>query len=753
MVNEINIEKQIQEATKNLDDDNKLLGRTLLQPFAPANSGSRALMASVHAEHLMVPNKGEVPIIQTGFETEFGEHSSSHIRSKSNYTVIDKINKFSFRDDHYYLIVQDMDTGIYDVIERVLYNHNTESYGYLWKNDRLDSLKPGSKISKGSVLKTSVGFDEFGNKMNGVNLTTLYLACNQNMEDSIIISESAAKKLETSLVKTTGITINDNDVLRNVYGDENVYKTFPDVGESTKDGMFCSIRRLENENILYSLSQARLREPMISDRDILINGVVADIDVYCNNPTVLSESFYNQQLYFYYNEKMEFNKKVVEHVAPLAMNGVLSYNLQKLYAIARDSINGKQFFKEKQFSNVIMEVVVVERITMDTGDKMCDRYGGKGVVSEIRPDSQMPMLDNGQIVEVIKNQSTCINRENIGQLHEQSLSFIGMRLIDYFKTGALSYSNMLKMVYEFVSMVDKEQASDMIKCIDFDDEWGCKIYMESIINDDNAIILSTPPFTTPINIDTIAEIYRRFPWIKPYTVMMPMEDSNGNIIFGPAKRKLIVGKIYNYRLKQFAEEKFSVTSMSATNLKGLNTRSRANKIYETKYTKTPIMFGGMETGDLAHIGMQYVVMNLMLYSSSPQARRLFEQLLIGDPYDIDIRLDEDSKNRNAEIINALFKTMGLKLVFTKIPKKKKEMVKNIMIKDVPNKGFNYKTNIRGIIGHDGELQMKYGIAVRNNKGTPMIKKIMCERVDKDGKSIRSPREDSWYDDTRKSTDS
>ena len=192
MINEINIEKQIQESTKNLDDDNKLLGRTLLQPFAPANSGSRALMASVHAEHLMVPNNGEVPIIQTGFETEFGEHSSSHIRSKSNYIVIDKINKFSFNDDHYYLIVQDTDTGMYDVIERVSYNHNTESYGYLWKNDRLDLLKPGSKISKGSILKTSVGFDEFGNKMNGVNLTTLYLACNQNMEDSIIISESAA---------------------------------------------------------------------------------------------------------------------------------------------------------------------------------------------------------------------------------------------------------------------------------------------------------------------------------------------------------------------------------------------------------------------------------------------------------------------------------------------------------------------------------------------------------------------------------
>ena len=211
---------------------------------------------------------------------------------------------------------------------------------------------------------------------------------------------------------------------------------------------------------------------------------------------------------------------------------------------------------------------------------------------------------------------------------------------------------------------------------------------------------------------------------------MPQEDSNGNTRFIPARRKLVVGKIYNYRLKQYAEEKFSVTSMSATNLKGLNTRSKANKIYEQKFTKTPIMFGAMESGDLAHLGMQYVVMNLMLYSSSPQARRLFEQLLIGDPYNIDIKLDSDSKNRNAEIINALLKTMGLKLVFEKIPKEKKEMCLRVMFKDVPNQGKQYRTNIMDIIGHDGELEMQYNVALRDRKGKLMGHNVMCKVVDK-----------------------
>lgn len=729
MANVINIDKQIQESIKNLSDENAMLGRTLMQPFKPANSGSRALMASIHAEHLMVPRYGEVPIIQTGFETEFGRHSTSFITSKGNYIVLHKINKLDINNNHYYLIVQDLDTGIYDVIERCECKHNTESYGYLWNNSRLDSLKPGDKIDKDSVLKTSNGFDEYGNKMNGVNLLTLYLASAQNLEDSTIISESAAKKLETYQIKTTSITINDNDVLLNMYGDQNIYKTFPDVGEEIKNGIFCSIRRLENENVLYSLSQSRLREPMISDRNILMNGIVADIDVYCNNPSALGDSYYNQQLFYYYNQRNEFCNKIIEAVGPLAMNGQLSFELQKLYAICRDTIDGKQFFKDKQFSNVIMEITIINPLPMEPGDKMCDRYGGKGVVSEIRPDNMMPLLDNGKRVEIIKNQSTCINRENIGQLHEQSLSFIGMRMLDYFKTGAFSYCDMVKMLFDFISTVDRDEAMELLGAIDFYDENQCKFYMDTVFDDD-AIILSTPPFTTPINIYTIAEIYKKFPFIQPYEVSMPMEDSNGNIRLIPAKRKLVVGKIYNYRLKQYAEEKFSVTSLSATNLKGLNTRSKANKIYETKYTKTPIMFGPMESGDLAHLGMQYVVMNLMLYSSSPQARRLFENLLIGDPYNIDIKLDKDSKNRNAEIINALLKTMGVKLVFKKIPKKSKPLVLNVMVKDIPNKGYEYKTRIRDHIGHDDEMQMHYGIAIRDDKrhNKPMVLKVMVKDV-------------------------
>ena len=726
----MNIDKEVEYYASQVDSYDNLLGRGLMVPFNPSNSGSRKLMSAIHNEHHMNLSHAEPPIIQTGYENRFGENSSSFITAESDYEVIYKINKFSFYNNHYFLIVRDKNTGVYDVIERVLYKHNTESYGYLYNNDYLDSLKPGSTIKKGDVIKKSDGYDEFNNKMNGVNLTTLYLSCAQNMEDSNIISESARKKLETNLIKNTDITINDNDILLNLYGDQNQYKTFPDIGEEIKGGIFCGIRRLENDNMLYTLAQSRLRDIMMSDKCILMDGIVADIDVYCNNPEAIGDSYYNQQLYFYYTERINFCKAVNDLVGPLYMNGKLSYNLHKLYATCRDTVAGKQFYKDKQFNNVIMQITVIEKLPMNPGDKISDRYGGKGVISKVVPDELMPRLNNGTVVDIIKNQSTCINRENIGQLHEQSLTFIGSRIIDYFKTGVLSYPEMAQMWYDFVVEVDPEQANWMKESFSLNDDYEARLFIESIIDDD-AIYLSLKPFTGTVDIDRIAAIYKKFPWIKPYTVSVPIEDSNGNIRYVETRRPLVVGKIYNYRLKQYAEEKFSVTSLCATNLKNLNTRSKANKIYESKYKKTPIMFGAMESGDLAHLSMQYVIMNLMLYSSSPQGRRLFEQLLTGDPYEIDIQLDKDSKNRNAEIINAIFKTMGLKLVFKKIPKVKQYVINEIAAKIVPNKGFKYKTNIRDIIGHDDELAMKYSAAMQNKNNPVVIKPIVIKRVKKD----------------------
>ena len=100
-----------------------------------------------------------------------------------------------------------------------------------------------------------------------------------------------------------------------------------------------------------------------------------------------------------------------------------------------------------------------------------------------------------------------------------------------------------------------------------------------------------------------------------------------------------------------------------------NSKSKSSNNYRALFSRTPIRFGDMETGNLVHLGANLVVQMLMLYSTSPNARRLTDQLLTGDAFNVDVKLDMESKNRNVEILNVYLKTMGLKLVFDKIPKK------------------------------------------------------------------------------------
>lgn len=123
-------------------------------------------------------------------------------------------------------------------------------------------------------------------------------------------------------------------------------------------------------------------------------------------------------------------------------------------------------------------------------------------------------------------------------------------------------------------------------------------------------------------------------------------------------------------MKQYAEEKFSATSLSATNIRNENAKSKATKEYKSLYSHTPIRFGEMELNSFEHLGPEKIIEVLLIHSVSPHGRQLVEQFSTGDPYLMNIRLDNDSSNRSAEIAQTYLKTIGLRLNIKKIKKKK-----------------------------------------------------------------------------------
>ena len=656
------IEDAIQRVGPNME---RMLGKGLLEVANNTNAGARKIMHNTHRDHIFPLMNGEKAIMETGYEIRFGDLSSSVTKADSDYKVVAKISKFSFSPNHHYwLIVEDIHNKKLDVVERISYHHITESYGYLYNNDYMDSLSVNDHIMKDTIIQKSLAFDEYNNRKDGQNFNVAYMSLDKNMEDSVIISDVAAKRLTSPLIKPVKIMINENDIPLNIYGNDTIYKCIPDIGEDVKDSILIALRKEKKEESVYTQSVERLKHVMMSDEKFTLIGKVIDINIYCNNPINL-DGYYNSQFKMYYEELQRSQLEIVSTVTRYIASGYeLTYDLQKLYATAKRVINKDQYIDKRLFSNIILEIVVLEERPLQAGDKTSNRYGGKGVVSHILPQKMMPMFGDGEYVDVLLNSNGIYGRENPGQLFELSVTHIGCEILARIRSGDFDVEESFEMITKYIEFLSIEEAESMRGLLSQMTLEEKQFFLESIMLD-GAIHLSTKPISESINIDQLAEMYRAFPWVKQTKCVVPMKDSNGNIRYLETRRPILIGKQYTFRLKQYAEEKFSATSLSATNIRNENTKSKANRDFRELYSNTPIRFGNMETNDLNHLGAGYVIINLLIHSLSPHARRLTEQMFTANPFHIDIRLDDESSNRSAEIVNVYLKTIGKRLVFEK----------------------------------------------------------------------------------------
>ena len=337
-------------------------------------------------------------------------------------------------------------------------------------------------------------------------MNVAYLALDDNMEDSIIFSDVAASKLTSPLLKPVEIMINDNDIPINLYGDDKVYKIIPDIGEEVVDANLIALRKEKKEESYFTQSINNLGKLMISDDKRRALGRVIDINIYCNNPSIL-DSHYYAQIKMYYNEQERYNSEIVQIVTPYVSSGYeLSYDLQKLFATSKRVMKHDLYIDKRTFSNIILEVDVLEEKNMEAGDKASNRYGGKGVCSDIWKQELMPRYKNAkgewEYVDVIFNSSTMINRENVGQTFELSITHIGSAIINKIIADKLPLQDAYNLIYKYVSLCSPEQADymeDLRKDMSISE---LSFFVESIVNS-GSIHLSMKPISESYSIDKL----------------------------------------------------------------------------------------------------------------------------------------------------------------------------------------------------------------------------------------------------------
>lgn len=637
-------------------DDMLCIGLLSLSAYS---SSARATMLTQHLNQALVPDNPEIPAVCTGYEQMFGKYSTTYRKINKKLKIVKKIDKYP--EYVYTLIVYDQNTDTYDIITRNEVRNMGEHYGFRYDNSVIDSYDAGDIIPKNTTVYKPPAIDDSGNFMYGVNGKVVYVVSQETIEDAVVISESFAKKLSTTKVDNCVIQINDNDVPLNLYGDDNNYKSFPNVGEKTKDSILCGLRRRNKSLDQLSMKNSNLRKIYCNDDIFQLLGdyKVVDIDIWCNKSyNELPDTPAYKQVKDLYRNSINYYKEIYDFFTTIKENGhKYSVKFSSLFAKARDYLDDtcKYTDDERIFSNIVMDFTLMKSgCKLVRGCKLCGRYGNKSVISKVIPDEEMGITEDGIVPDIRMDALGVLGRLNNGQSIEQELNWIA-ELVRREMEQSDSYKKKLNLLYKFIKMVNKKEYNKLVKYIDnlkeTDGKHAVEDFIDSIVND-RIIIMQSP--MDSISGDELYELYKEF---KPKTYKMVYTDDDGNKY--TSLKPMIVADEYILRLKQEPDTKFSVRYKSMINPRSfLPIKSTKAAKHKTIYSDQSNRIGEQELNVLMLSGdsdaLDYFYRS---HSSSVSGRR--STVLFENDSSNGFIIDMPSENSCViDILNARFKSMG-----------------------------------------------------------------------------------------------
>lgn len=649
-------EKEIKNRVKELDsmEDVVAMGSLTLASYA---SSARSQMLTQHLVQALVPNNPEIPAVSTGYEQMYGEYSTSYYKTDKKLKIIRKIKKY---DDYVYtLLVQNSD-GVYDIIQRQDVKYLAESYGYKINNSEIDSYKQGDKVPKDTILYKSPCIDEFGNYMYGVNAKCVYVISQETIEDAIVVSESFAKKLSTTKIDTCSVMINGNDIPLNLYGNNETYKSFPNIGEKMKNSIICATRKKNKALDQLNLKNSNLRKIFPNDDVFQMqdNYIVSDINIWSNKPyDEIPDIPAYSQVKEYYKRSIDYYTEIYNIFGKIISTEGVKYTKEfsRLYAKARDYLDPtcKYAEDERIFSDVLIEFTLSKSVKLFRGCKLCGRYGNKSVISKVIPDKEMGITEDGIIPDIRIDALGVLGRLNSGQCIEQELNWIA----DLVKNQIAKKDNLdkqLKLLFKFIKMVNRDEYNDLVSYIENLSKEDKKKFIEDIIND-RIYIMQSPIYS--ITGDEMLDLYNEF---EPEKVRIQYEDSTGHKY--ESIRKLIVADEYFLRLKQEPISKTSVRSKSLINPRTFTPikSTKASK-HKSIYADQCNRIGEQELNVLLLSNDADALDYFYRSSSSSIEGRRSKTLFTDDPKNGFIIEMKSKNSRAVDMLNAYLKAMGYAL--------------------------------------------------------------------------------------------
>ena len=336
-----------------------------LIPMKSQVKGQRLVMASRMTTQALPLVDAEAPLVQSAIPGTNGNQSYEELYSKGMGALRAPQGGvvLGIDDDGIKVRYEDGSTATHELYNNFTFNRKTFLH-------QTPAVKPGDSFSPDQLLAYSNFTDKNGASALGKNARTAYIAWQgKNFEDAIVISEGYAKKMSS----------------------EHMYQHDLDIDDKTTI----------NKNKYISAYPAKYEKRILENIDP--NGVIKP-------GTVVN---YGDPLILGLREKETAHNKVHKRGKSGFTDATVTWDHHDS-GVVTDVVMGKRG----------PAVVVKASMPMQIGDKLSGRYGDKGVIADVIPDSEMPQDSQNRPFEVLLNPAGIITRTNPSQMSELFLGKI-----------------------------------------------------------------------------------------------------------------------------------------------------------------------------------------------------------------------------------------------------------------------------------------------------------------------------------------
>lgn len=306
------------------------------------------------------------------------------------------------------------------------------------------SLSKNSRFNKGHIIY------EYDNFLNGIPtfgynaMTALMAFFGLDHEDSIIISNSLAKKAEAQYIDKVYIPIYEHTILQKFYKDvDGSFEYFPSIGQKIIKNIVCCHFVPKNMDSIKIQNPTDLRNKMLRLMKSMNISDLINMDIQGTSSLIINKIKTNVEDGYINGFKIHKLKREIK-LLDIQLQKILEKLCSKYGDFVMNTYNElsttfneefvtkilKQYYvytdKEVNRGDVdlknavyLLEFEVTKQDNSYLGDKFANRYAGKGVVSCILPDELRPIPLKTQIpIDYITNVFGIYSRMNLGQISE-----------------------------------------------------------------------------------------------------------------------------------------------------------------------------------------------------------------------------------------------------------------------------------------------------------------------------------------------